>query len=420
MRSFHLFYSWQSDGPAPVCRNFIQEALKAAAKTIRETRLIDVTIDADTQGVSGTPSVSETILAKIDACDGFLADLTLVASTPGGKASPNPNVLIEYGYALRAKGPHHIILAMNTAFGGPDALPFDLRHLRHPMKFAADPAITDADRRTRRSRFAEQLVVAINGVIDRVPPRKEATGKTVDPEIRARKDLDQMTGRRLSAGPATHMLCARALIEIVSLGLIDASRLTPREVKATRTWFKPSDESAAEVETSHGQWISRDPRISVGRFPNMVSRWSTRLFATGQIERAIALGDPSWDDFEQTIDGDELDRRILNAVVRSGEIYSALGLDAPVVVGMMIERGHELRLSHSGVESGKLGLPSIRFRAVRVDNPRNPASSQLRPLLDELWQAAGFEDGTPSISDEGWTITVPKEGVAPAERQEET
>lgn len=134
MLTFTLFYSWQSDRLSDLCRNFIAEALKLAAEKIRESRPIIVVIDADTQGVSGTPPISETILKKIDACDAFLADLTLVAATPNGKASPNPNVLIEYGYALKAKGSGHLILAMNTAFGGPAALPFDLRHLRHPMQ----------------------------------------------------------------------------------------------------------------------------------------------------------------------------------------------------------------------------------------------------------------------------------------------
>lgn len=149
MRTFTLFYSWQSDLPYDLGRNFIFEALKAAAKAILETRQIIVVIDQDTQGVSGTPPVSETILAKINTCDAFLADFSLVTATPKGKASPNPNVLIEYGYALKTLGAPHLILAMNTAFGGPDALPFDLRHLRHPLKYEAGEGLSAGERRSR-------------------------------------------------------------------------------------------------------------------------------------------------------------------------------------------------------------------------------------------------------------------------------
>jgi hypothetical protein len=53
-----------------------------------------------------------------------------VASTDEGKRAPNPNVLVEYGYALARHGVQRLLLVMNTAFGSPSELPFDLRHLR--------------------------------------------------------------------------------------------------------------------------------------------------------------------------------------------------------------------------------------------------------------------------------------------------
>jgi hypothetical protein len=43
---------------------------------------------------------------------------------------PNPNVLIELGYALKALGHASIIMVMNTAFGPLENLPFDLRQKR--------------------------------------------------------------------------------------------------------------------------------------------------------------------------------------------------------------------------------------------------------------------------------------------------
>ena len=36
-------------------------------------------------------------------------------------------MLIELGYAIKALGPHRIVMVMNTAFGAIEQLPFDLR-----------------------------------------------------------------------------------------------------------------------------------------------------------------------------------------------------------------------------------------------------------------------------------------------------
>ena len=70
--------------------------------------------------------VTETILKKIAACDAFVPDLTFVARTDGGKAVTNSNVMLEYGYALRAKSHSIMISVMNAAYGPAEELPFDM------------------------------------------------------------------------------------------------------------------------------------------------------------------------------------------------------------------------------------------------------------------------------------------------------
>jgi hypothetical protein len=127
-----VFFSWQSDIRAAACRTIIQDALEAAAKTIAADESVAITpvIDRDTQGVPGAPDIGATILTKIDAAAAFVADVTIVGRTNGGKAMPNPNVLVELGYALSALGWSRIVLVQNTAFGEPEQLPFDLRQKR--------------------------------------------------------------------------------------------------------------------------------------------------------------------------------------------------------------------------------------------------------------------------------------------------
>lgn len=400
MRIFNLFYSWQSDRPSSLCRQFIAEALRDAAEKIRQSREVIVVIDADTQGVSGTPPISETILRKIDACDAFLADLTLVARTDGGKASPNPNVLIEYGYALKAKGSGHVLLAMNTAFGDPGQLPFDLRHLRHPLQYEAVEGVPDGERRRRRMQLAERLVVALNAVIDQPPAKKKASARSADPYAQAAKRLLAFQAGRASLAEAIYR--PRLIIDIAPLAINAERRLDLRAVKAARPWFTPDDGCDAETSTRHGEWLSIDPRFD-RRWPGASAYWSTRLVAPGLVERAISFaGEETWMDVE--LDGWSCDRQIISAVRRSGALLAAIGLGGPALVALTLEEAAGLSLRGPAGQGPKVGDATVSIPPIEVRDLADPQPSELRPLLDELWQACGFEDGSPSIDAAGWVI----------------
>ncbi len=144
-----VFFSWQADTPNNLGRNFVRKALEDACARIASDTSIDeahrdLEVDSDTQGIAGQPPIVETILKKIEASRVFVADMTFVARRPDGGSSPNPNVLIEYGYALRSLTHERIICVMNTAYGKPsaEALPFDLRHLRWPRCYELDETAT--------------------------------------------------------------------------------------------------------------------------------------------------------------------------------------------------------------------------------------------------------------------------------------
>ncbi len=71
------------------------------------------------------------ILKKIEGCSVFVADVTLTFERPvRRRRSPNPNVLLELGYALRRLGPERVLLVLDAAHSGPEELPFDLRGSR--------------------------------------------------------------------------------------------------------------------------------------------------------------------------------------------------------------------------------------------------------------------------------------------------
>jgi len=159
MKKITAFYAWQSDTPRNVNRDFTDIALKDAAHRITDDPSLPVAIhiDSDTEGVPGTPPATETILKKIQDCDLFIPDVTFVARTEAGKYVPNPNVMAEFGYALLAKTHSAIITIMNTAFGPPGELPFDMGHLRHPIQYALRPPATDAERRDARAKLSSRI-----------------------------------------------------------------------------------------------------------------------------------------------------------------------------------------------------------------------------------------------------------------------
>ncbi|MEJ7575740.1 MAG: hypothetical protein WKF74_01905 [Pyrinomonadaceae bacterium] len=173
-----VFYSWQSDLPNPTNRGFIQKALENAAKSIRDDDSIEVEprIDHDTSGVPGAPDIISTILQKIDEADAFVADISII-NLGERRPTSNPNVLIELGYALKAKGAEKIILVINTAFGPPESLPFDLR-MRRAITYNM-PEQYD-DKATERRRLEGVLEDAIR--IISMDLNKPIPGELIEPE----------------------------------------------------------------------------------------------------------------------------------------------------------------------------------------------------------------------------------------------
>lgn len=131
---YTIFFSWQSD----VGQNtkVIQKALDKAIKALKKGKIndikLEINIDRDTKKKTGSPSISNTIFDKIDQCDIFVCDISLINNNFLHKVfkkrlTPNPNVLIELGYAVHKLGWDRVICLYNTDLGRPEDLPFDLR-----------------------------------------------------------------------------------------------------------------------------------------------------------------------------------------------------------------------------------------------------------------------------------------------------
>ena len=125
-----IFYSWQSDLPNGTNRTFIESCLNKAIKELQIAHpQLDPCLDRDTANVPGSPDISATIFDKIDNCSIFVCDVSIVMQNET-RFTPNPNVLIELGYAVKRLGWDRVVCIANTHFGKVELLPFDVRQRR--------------------------------------------------------------------------------------------------------------------------------------------------------------------------------------------------------------------------------------------------------------------------------------------------
>lgn len=167
---FKIFYSWQSDLSRKHYQYFIRDALRNAVEKLSNNpdESIELRLDSDTAGQIGSPNIIDTIFSKIDKSDIFIADVSIINPNHEGRKTPNPNVLLELGYASRKLGWDRIICVFNESSGKlPDDLPFDLRPRRITPYIHSE---NKNENSTKQQELQKILESAIRGILDTNPP----------------------------------------------------------------------------------------------------------------------------------------------------------------------------------------------------------------------------------------------------------
>jgi hypothetical protein len=189
MKPIHtIFYSWQSDLPKETNFNAIRQSLRAASNLV-ESEIDNTRIDVDeaTRNTTGSPNIPKTIFYKISASDIFICDLTTINTEAPSefRRVPNPNVLIELGYAISTLGWDRIIMVFNTVHGTfPDDLPFDIdRHRSTPF------SIKDKKDNSGKGNLSQVLKVAIQAIIEKAPLKPDEKRKEKPEENKRNIDV---------------------------------------------------------------------------------------------------------------------------------------------------------------------------------------------------------------------------------------
>ena len=351
-------------------------------------------IDADTEGVIGHVPVTETILKKIAACDAFVPDLTFVAQTPGGKLVPNPNVMLEYGYALRARSYSVMIPVMNTAYGPPEKLPFDMGHSRHPLQFELPITAANAERRSKRASLSQDFERILRQMMGASDGDVEISNKVSEQVEKFRANRIAQIG--MGTTPVPLMDEGILAVHLVPFGSFDKKNSFQfSTVAANSNAFAPLWSAFPQRHQITHDGLTTTSNSEAPRKPQ---RAYTTVFRSGALEAvASTLGGPKgW------IILPELQARIIKHSFDYMRGLKACGADAPFLISVEFLKVSGFRIIHDFIPggafredlpSGRIGQDQLKFAATVVPSmPRNmnECARQLRDTLNHIANTSGL------------------------------
>jgi hypothetical protein len=407
-----IFFSWQSDTPAKQGRYFVEDALRDAIRKLSSDATIvdairdELELDKDTKGIPGTPPIFDAILSKIDTATIFVPDLTFVGTRSQGSPTPNPNVLIEYGYALKTLGSQRTIAIMNEAHGKPtrNSMPFDMAHLRFPITYSLSDDAEPEDRKSELRKLTATLVTAIGDILKDVPSKASLPSEQKTKLFTPMVSPEDSGNFRISSQPVgfswnTYGNPSRPIY--VLLGSTIWLRVMPYEAQ-NRTWsIKELRDAIDRSGGSLTPMIALDPQHLkeadgcgiYERTNNSQTSSVAFAFESGEIwsmDSAI-LGS-----FQQKLYMQFLLEKYTSALSRYAIFLQKLGISPPFqwIAGIDGVKNWEL-ITEEGYIPGKIfsgpTCMSNRITKTGIFTPEESPKIVLRPFFEEICRKSGVD-----------------------------
>lgn len=246
MEKFKIFYSWQSDLPGNRTRNFIRECIDEAIDLAQESEAVEAERDEATTGTTGSPNIVTTLFSKIDNCDLFIADLSLCFTEDQNhrKRSPNPNVMLELGYAVKALGWERVICLCNVDFG--TEYPFDIEHNR-----ITNFSLEGKSKKEVKADIAKVIFINIRDIRKQVPRAKQgmATHIVGTYDFNCKKVITELLPIEIRK-QESYILHNEALLDEAKELITEIERLTNKTTIAQNVAGEPSVELSEQPTLS--------------------------------------------------------------------------------------------------------------------------------------------------------------------------
>ena len=388
------------------------EALERATKAIQSDATLGVepVVDRDTAGVAGSPEIATTILQKITRAAVFVPDVSLVTSDEHLRQSPNPNVLVELGFAISQLGWDRIVMVMNTEFGEPQSLPFDLRG--RPIVTYRYSGTSGQGKADERKLLEKTLTVAIGEILRQKEPLRGSADQTSRVSLTQwAKSFQAQRLDWLSAGRGPTPMASNKLVcvHIVPYGAItNTATVDVGDLDPQRTFLAPIGSTGFNTRFN-SDGLLREATGSDGN-----SNGFLQLFRDGVIESVdstMMIGRGR----EDGLPSIRFVKDLVTFVARARDIFRELDVQPPVLVLVSFVgiRGAPLLVSAedlggSGYYPYKFDKDPLLLPEVRLVDLNADVRPALRVALDALWQAAGQQrcsfygtDGTCLINETG-------------------
>lgn len=407
-----VFFSWQSDTPNRVGRSFLKEVLEEVCKGIAsdsavDEALRDLEVDSDTQGEPGQPPIIDTIFKKIDASAVFVGDITLVGSRENGSRVPNPNVLIEYGWALKTLTHQRVIWVMNRAYGEPigENLPFDLRHAKRPTTYNLPEGAAAELKKSEKQKLVKSLSASIRASLATLPtqvvdaPPKFQEAFTNDGPARFRKSGESLgfedNGLSTSAkevflidGPAMwlRLMPMTNPLRHWSVRELKERAMTTRPVLMPLVYRHPGC-----------SYLRAEDGFGLFQMPQKETSLQSKSVKTGSSSFAFETGE-IWS-IDTSLLRDRSDRLpfaenyFVEAIRNYGLYLQSLGMQTPYrwVAGIVGVKGRYFNLQRYERLSGGQRCVSDLITAEGQYNCEPDPTQALLPFFDQVFEKCGLE-----------------------------
>jgi len=194
----------------------------------------------------------------------------------------------------------------------------------------------------------------------------------------------------------------KLIIHAVPASAFDGRRSDPKVVQLLGHHFRPDGYDAIMDRSRAEGWVWFQPPQPVANAPNPASQWYSRLDLTGFVEIVLALHGTEVSDGQKAIRGYPLERHIVKTLDAVADAYARLNLRLPVLIRITLfgVTGMKLVKTTAGCRAGF--ERQVVVEELQLSEMTKPLGRALRPLLDSIWRAAGWPDGSPSYVRGDW------------------